>query len=137
MSADAPARARWDAAVVTGMLRIAVGAVLVRWPARIARLAGADSGDRLARAAVVGFGVRDLTLGVSALLATRPGSDVRRQIRLQAAADSVDSAIVAAATAAGRLPRGRGVAGVAIGAASAVSLAATAQRLPDAPVPPR
>jgi hypothetical protein len=120
----------WDVAVISGLVRFAAAGVLLRWPARLARLAGARPDDRVVTAAIAGFGARDLALGVTALAATRPGRDVRRQLRVQAGADVVDAVVVGAAVATGRLPKGRGIVGVAIGLASAASLAATAARLP-------
>jgi hypothetical protein len=110
----------WDLAVATGLVRIAAGILLFRQSGRLASLAGARRDDRLVRAVVAGFGVRDLALGVSALAATRPGRDIRGQLRLQAAADAIDAAIVAAAVPSGRLPRGRGIVGVLIAASSAL-----------------
>lgn len=124
----------WDAAVATGLIRLAAGVTLLRWPARIARLAGARDDDSLARVVVRGFGARDLALGVSALVATRPGHDVRRSLRIQATADAVDGVIVAAAVATGRLPRRRGIGGVAIAVLSSLSLFASAHQL-DPPSP--
>jgi hypothetical protein len=118
ISADRDA-ASWDLAVATGLIRIAAGALLLRRSGRLATLAGARADDRLMRAVVAGFGARDLALGVSALAATRPGRDVRGQLRLQAAADTVDAVIVAAAVRSHRLPRGRGIVGVLIAATSA------------------
>ena len=110
----------WDLAVATGLIRIAAGVLLLRRPGRLAWLAGARGDDRLVKAVVAGFGARDVALGVSALAATRPGRDVRGQLRLQAAADVIDALIVAAAVPADRLPRGRGIAGVLIALGSAV-----------------
>jgi hypothetical protein len=119
----------WNAAVASGLIRLAAGAVLLRWPSQLARLAGARDDDGLARAVIRGFGARDLALGVTTLAATRPGGDVRHALRVQAAADTVDGVIVAGAVAAGRLPRGRGIAGVAIAVLSAVGLLSGAHQL--------
>ena len=124
MTTDPGAPQPWDAAVASGLIRIAAGVALLRWPARLARLAGARDDDRLASAVVAGFGARDLALGVGALAATRPGRDVRRQLQLQAGADALDALVVGAAVAVGRLPRGRGIVGVLIAATSAVTLLA-------------
>jgi hypothetical protein len=121
----------WDAAVACGLIRLGAGAALLRWPAQLARLAGARDDDRLARAVVRGFGARDLALGVHSVAATRPGRDVRRSLRVQAAADAVDGAIVAGAVATGRLPRRRGIAGVVIAVLSSLSLLLAAHRLDD------
>jgi hypothetical protein len=125
----APGADHWDAAVASGLIRLAAGAALLRWPSQLARLAGARDDDGLARAVIRGFGARDLALAVTTLAATRPGHDVRRALRVQAAADAVDGVIVAGAVATGRLPRGRGIGGVVIAALSAVGLLGAAQRL--------
>jgi hypothetical protein len=111
--------ASWDLAVATGLVRIAAGILLLRRPGRVAALAGARGDDRFMTAIVAGFGARDLALGVSALAATRPGHNARGQVRLQAAADAIDAGMVAAAVSCGRLPRGRGIAGVLIALGSA------------------
>jgi hypothetical protein len=124
-----PATDSWDAAVASGLIRLVAGTALLRWPRQMARLAGAGDDDRLARSVIRGFGIRDLALGVTALAATRPGHDVRRALRVQAAADAVDGLIIAGAIATRRLPRGRGIGGVAIAALSAASLLAGAQQL--------
>ncbi len=109
----------WDVAVATGLVRIAAGSLLLRRSRLVASLAGARSDDRLVPAVVAGFGIRDLALGVSALAATRPGRDIRGQLRLQAAADAVDAVMVPAAVPSGRLPRGRAIVGVLIALDSA------------------
>jgi hypothetical protein len=126
-----PGTDEWDAAVACGLMRLGAGAALLRWPTQLARLAGARDDDTLARAVIRGFGARDLALGVGALAATRPGRDVRRSLRIQAAADAVDGAIVAGAIASGRLPRGRGIAGVLIAVLSSLSLLVGAYQLGD------
>jgi hypothetical protein len=132
VSRDTPATDDWDAAVACGLIRLAVGAVLLRWPSQLARLAGARDDDGLARAVLRGFGARDLALGVTSLAATRPGGDVKHAMRVQAAADAVDGVIVAAAVATGRLPRRRGIAGVAIAVLSSLGLLAGAYQLDHA-----
>jgi hypothetical protein len=119
----------WDAALASGLIRLAAGAALLRWPSQIARLAGARDDDGLARAVIRGFGVRDLALGVTTLAATRPGRDIKRALRVQAAADAVDGVIVAGAVATGRLPRGRGIGGVAIAVLSSLGLLGAAHQL--------
>jgi hypothetical protein len=119
----------WDAAVACGLIRLGAGVALLRWPSQLARLAGARDDDTLARAVIRGFGARDLALGVGALAATRPVNHVSRSLRIQAAADAVDGAIVAGAVATGRLPRGRGIAGVVIAVLSSLSLFVSAHQL--------
>jgi hypothetical protein len=75
------------------------------------------------------FGVRDIAVGLSTLSATRPGRDVSRQVVLQAAADTTDGAMVAAATSRGHLPRARGVGLIGLCWGTAVTDLAVAWRL--------
>jgi hypothetical protein len=119
----------WDAAVACGVIRLGAGATLLRWPAQLARLAGAREDDRLVPAILRGFGARDLSLGVHSLAATRPGGDAKRALRVQAAADAVDGLIVAGAVATGRLPRRRGIACVLIAVISSLGLLCGAYQL--------
>jgi hypothetical protein len=122
----------WNAAVACGLIRLAAGAVLLRWPSRLARFAGARDDDRLVPAILRGFGARDLSLGVHSLAATRPGGDAKHALRVQAAADLVDGMIVAGAVATGRLPRGRGIACVVVAVLSALGLLGGAHQLDHA-----
>lgn len=120
----------WDVAVGTGLLRLAAGSALLRWRGPLARRAGAAPDDRLATALFGYFGVRDIAVGLSALAASRPGSDVRRQLVLQGIADSTDTAILAFAVSRGRFPRVRGAGLVAVAAVTAMSEYAAAWWLP-------
>jgi hypothetical protein len=132
MSGHAVAGAgEWDAAVACGLIRLGAGAALLRWPSRLARFAGARDDDKVVPAILRGFGARDLTLGIHSLAATRPGRDPKRALRIQAAADAVDGAIVAAAVATGRLPRGRGIACVLVAVLSSLGLLVSAHQLDD------
>jgi hypothetical protein len=124
-----PTTADWNAAVACGLIRLAAGGALLRWPSRLARLAGARDGDKLVPLMLRGFGARDLSLGVHSLAATRPGGDPKHALRVQAGVDAVDGLIVAGAMAAGRLPKGRGIACLAFAAGSAVSLLVAARML--------
>lgn len=99
----------WNVAVGTGLLRLAAGVGLLRAGRTAIRLGGGDPDDRALRALFTYFGVRDITVGLSTLSATRPGRDVSRQVLVQAAADATDGALVAAAMSRGLLPRTRGV----------------------------
>jgi hypothetical protein len=119
----------WDVAIGTGLLRIAVGAGLLRFRSTAIRLSGGDPDDRALRALFTYFGVRDLTLGVSALAASRPGSDVRRQLGWQAAADATDGVAIASLTSRGHLPRVRGVGLIGLAWGTAVSDVAVAYKL--------
>jgi hypothetical protein len=120
----------WNTAAATGLLRLVVGAVLLRWRHPLARrLGGASDGDRLLPLLFGYFGVRDMTVGVVTLAATRPGGDVPRAVRLQGLADATDAALVAAVAASGRLSRPRAAAAGAVAAVSALGEFATAARL--------
>ena len=109
----------WNVAVGTGLMRVAVGAALLRFRGTAIRLSGGDPDDKALRALFTYFGIRDFTLGVSALAASRPDGDVQRQTVLQAAADTTDGMALAALTSRGHLPqlRGLGLAAVAWGTA--------------------
>jgi hypothetical protein len=122
----------WSAAVACGLIRLAAGSVLLRWPSQLARFAGARDDDRLVPAMLRGFGARDLSLGFHSLAATRPGGDAKRALRVQAAADAVDGMIVAGAVATGRLPRARGIACVVFAALSSLGLLSGAHQLDHA-----
>ncbi|MDQ1699410.1 MAG: hypothetical protein QOG34_1273 [Frankiaceae bacterium] len=120
----------WNTAAATGLLRLVVGAVLLRWRHPLARrLGGASDGDRVLPLLFGYFGVRDMTVGVVTLAATRPGGDVPRAVRLQGLADATDAALVAAVAASGRLSRPRAIGAGAVAVVSALGEFATAARL--------
>lgn len=75
------------------------------------------------------FGVRDMTLGVVTLAATRPDGDVPKQVRRQGVADATDAALIGAVMARGRLSRERGVVAIVVAALSALGEFATAIQL--------
>lgn len=110
----------WDVAVATGLVRLAAGAGLTRGAHPLAKMLGAGD-DPVAPRLLVGFGIRDSALGISALAASRPGRDVRRQLKLQAAFDLVDASVIGWAISRGHLPRVRGLACTATALASAAS----------------
>src|SRR4051812_15377273 len=116
----------WDAAVGTALLRLGVGAGLLRWRRQVAVVLGGRPGDRVVEGLVVYFGLRDASLGVTALASSRPGRSVSRQLLTQALADATDAALVGAATATGRLRRDRGLAAVALAVGSAAAELAAA-----------
>ena len=107
----------WQAAVSTGLFRVAAGAALLRWRDRAIRLCGGAPTDPVVRGVFTYFGVRDLVLGISTLLATRPGADVSKQIAVQGVADAGDTALVVGLLRTGKLPvaQGSGVAVLAAG----------------------
>jgi hypothetical protein len=120
----------WNTAVGSGLLRVVVGAALLRWRRPLAtRLAGAAADDALVPALFGYFGVRDMTVGVATLAATRPGASVARAVAWQGHADATDVALVAGAMHAGRIPRSRGLAAIAVAGLSAASEYLTALRL--------
>jgi hypothetical protein len=123
------ATAHWDTAVATGAMRIGAGAALLRWRDPIIRMTGGSPTDPVVKAVFTYFGVRDIVLGVSALAATRPNSNVPRQLVNQGLADTVDTAILTGLVTAGRLPRARGSGAAALAAGTAVSGYAVAWRL--------
>jgi hypothetical protein len=115
------ARREWDVAVSTGLLRIAAGAALWRGRRTLPVWVGAARDDRAMQRLFTYFAVRDTAVGVAALAATRPGSDVSRQLVVQGAADTTDALLVAAALRRGHLPRGRGLAAIALAAGTAAA----------------
>jgi hypothetical protein len=120
----------WNTAVGTGLLRLVVGAALLRWRQPLARrLGGASDGDRLLPLLFGYFGARDMAVGVVTLASTRPGGDVPRAVRLQGAADAADTALIAAVAASGRLSRQRAIGAGALALVSAAAEFATAARL--------
>jgi hypothetical protein len=102
---------QWNTAVATGLLRIGAGVCLLKWRRTLAvRLAGASPDDPVVPLLFGYFGVRDISVGVVTLAATRPDGDVARAVNLQGVADTTDAVIVAGVAARGHIPRERGVA---------------------------
>ena len=99
----------WNVAVGSGLLRLAAGASLLRFRGQAIKWSGGDPSDPTLRALFTYWGVRDLTVGLSTLVATRPGRDVPRQVLVQGAADASDGALVIAAMRRGLFPRTRGI----------------------------
>ena len=129
MAADVTTAPEWNAGMSTGLLRLGVGAAILRWRHALVRFTGGADDDQLLQLLFTYFGIRDMTLGVLALLSTRPGGDVPKQVALQGVADTIDGGLVAALVARGRLPRPRGIALVAVAAGSALSEYAGAWQL--------
>jgi hypothetical protein len=119
---------QWDAAVGTGLFRLAVGSGLIATAGFTARLLGAERDDSLVPKVVMGFGARDAALGMLALLGTRPGISAGATIWPQAAFDIVDAGVCAGLVATKRLPRLQGYGAMAISLASAIVDAAIARR---------
>ena len=120
----------WNTAVGTGLLRVVVGAAMLRWRHPFARrLAGAAEGDRVLPLLFGYFGVRDIAVGVVTLASTRPDGDVPRAVNLQGIADATDAALVAAVAATGRLSRPRAIGAGAVAVVSAAAEFVTAAQL--------
>ena len=120
----------WNTAVASGLLRVVVGSVLLRWRRPLAtKLAGASADDAVVPALFGYFGARDIAVGVMTLAATRPGGSVAKAVAWQGHADATDMALVAGAMRAGRIPRSRGIGALAVAGLSALSEYATALRL--------
>lgn len=129
MRQQSAATTHWETAVGTGLVRIGAGVALWRWRDPLITFAGGSPKDPVVRSVFTYFAVRDLALGVSALLATRPDANVPRQVAYQGIADTVDTAIVAGLVSSGRLTRVKGTGAAALAAATALSEYATAWRL--------
>jgi len=123
------ATTHWETAAGTGLVRIRASVALWRWRDPLISLAGGSPKDPVLRSLFTYFAVRDLALGVSALLATRPEANVPRQVAYQGVADTVDTAIIAGMVSSGRLSRGKGIGAAALAAGTALSEYATAWRL--------
>ena len=124
----------WNTAVGTGLLRLVAGAALLRWRKMLAqRLAGASADDSVVPALFGYFGVRDITVGLVTLAATRPGGNVRKAVRLQGHADATDALLVAAVMRSGRIPQRQGIGAIVVAAGSAVAEYAAALRVRRGP----
>jgi hypothetical protein len=120
----------WNTAVGSGLLRVVVGAALLRWRRPLAvRLAGASADDAVVPAMFGYFGARDMAVGVFTLASTRPDGDVPKAVRLQGHADATDSLLVGALMKSGRIPRPQGIGALAVAVGSAASEYLTAWRL--------
>ena len=129
MRRQSAATTHWETAVGTGLVRIGASVVLWRWRDPLISLAGGSPKDPVLRTVFTYFAARDLALGVSALLATRPDANVPRQVALQGVADTLDTAIVAGLVSNGRLTRVKGTGAAALAAVTALGEYATAWRL--------
>ncbi len=75
-----------------GILRCAVGATLMVWPARFLRLSGRETPTGASILLLRTVGIRDLVLGLGAVNASRRGSegDLRRWTAMGATSDCLD-----------------------------------------------
>jgi hypothetical protein len=112
----------WNTGVATGLLRVVVGATLLRWRRPLARvIAGAAPDDTVVPLLFGYFGVRDISIGLVTLAATRPDGDVARAVTWQGVADAVDAALIGAFASTGRMPRSRAIGAIVVAAGSALS----------------
>lgn len=118
---------QWNAAVGTGIVRLAAGSGLVATAGFSARLLGAERDDSLVPNVLMGLGARDLALGLLALASTRPGGRVGRAIAAQAAFDVVDAGVVLGLIAGGRIRRLQGGGAVALALVTGAMDAAVAR----------
>jgi len=120
----------WNTGVATGLLRLVVGAVLLRWRRPLAQhLAGAGPDDKLLPLIFGYFGLRDMTVGAMTLAATRPDGDIPKQVTQQGLADTTDALLIGAVMSRGYISRPRGVAGIVLAGGTAVGEFATAIQL--------
>ena len=120
----------WNTAVGTGLLRLGVGAALLRWRKPLShKLAGAPADDSVVPLLFGYFGLRDMLVGLVTLASTRPTGDVRKAVRWQGHADATDALLVGAAMQSGRIPRTQGIGAIALAGGSAVSEYVTAAAL--------
>ncbi|MBV9290855.1 MAG: hypothetical protein JO222_00265 [Frankiales bacterium] len=136
MTGSRPTPQEWNVAVGTGLLRLGAGVALLRGRRRLPALAGAAPDDKAMQRLFTYFGIRDTAVGVSALLATRPGSSVPQQLVVQGVADTTDAALLGVAMARGHVPRLRGTAVVALAAVTALGEYAGALALGRRSTPP-
>ena len=119
----------WQTAIGTGLVRLGAGVALLRWRDLAIGLSGGVPTDRTVRSVFTYFGIRDVALGVSTLLATRPGADVSKQVAVQGLADAGDTAMLVGLLRAGKLPRVQGSGVALLAAAAAASNAVTTVKL--------
>ena len=111
----------WNTAVGTGLLRLGVGAALLRWRKPLSqRLAGASADDTVVPLLFGYFGVRDMLVGLVTLASTRPDGDVSKAVRLQGHADATDALLVTAVMRSGRIPQRQGIGAIIVAAGSAL-----------------
>lgn len=123
-----PTPLEWNVAVGTGVLRLVVGAGLLRRRDWLIRKAGGSPDDRLSRALFTYFGCRDIVVGIASLSQSRPGGTAPRLLVAQGIADTTDTALISGVRATGRFPgwRGAGMSLLAGGTALAEYAAAYA-----------
>ena len=119
-----------------GVLRSAVGVILILWPERFLGLSGREAPTGASILLLRTVGIRDLVLGLGGLTAARRGSEVesRRWTAMGAASDCLD---VVASLASTRMIGRREAAGAALTAGAFVAADFVALRRRGDPRPSR
>jgi hypothetical protein len=106
-----------DTVLLHARARIAVGAAFVLFPGLAGRMwIGADAGRRPVKVLARAFGVRDLAIGLGAVIALDRGTPVRGWIEAGVVSDAVDTA--ASLLAGGSIPAALRLPAIAVGAGS-------------------
>jgi hypothetical protein len=125
-----------DTVLLHARARIAVGAAFVLFPGLAGRMwIGADAGRRPVKVLARAFGVRDLAIGLGAVIALDRGTPVRGWLEAGAMSDVIDTA--ASLLAGNSIPPAIRWPCVALGASSAALAAKLARQFdePREPIP--
>ncbi len=124
-----------DAVLLHARARIAVGAAFVLFPGLAGRMwIGSDAARRPVKVLARAFGVRDLAIGLGAVIALDRGTPVRGWIEAGVLSDAVDTA--ASLLAGGSIPAAIRLPVIAIGAGSTAVGASLAPQFGDQPQEP-
>jgi hypothetical protein len=119
-----------DTVLLHARARIAVGAAFVLFPGLAGRMwIGADAGRRPVKVLARAFGVRDLAIGLGAVIALDRGTPVRGWIEAGVLSDAVDTA--ASLLAGGSIPAAIRLPAIAVGAGSTAVGASLAPQFGD------
>jgi len=119
-----------DTVLLHARARIAVGAAFVLFPGMAGRMwIGADAGRRPVKVLARAFGVRDLAIGLGAVIALDRGTPVRGWIEAGVLSDAVDTA--ASLLAGGSIPAAIRLPAIAVGAVSTAVGASLAPQFGD------
>jgi hypothetical protein len=124
-----------DLVLLHARARIAVGAAFVLFPGLAGRMwIGSDAARRPVKVLARAFGVRDLAIGLGAVIALDRGTPVRGWIEAGVLSDAVDT--TASLLAGGSIPAGIRLPVIAIGAGSTAVGASLAPQFGDEPSEP-